>query len=476
MGFREYEKARREHWDRVASIPEGEREAGRYYHKRLADVFRQLVVPGRRILEIGCGEGELLAALEPHIGVGVDSSGRMIRKAAQRYPAIHFAQMDAHALGCGAGTDFDVIILSDLLNDVWDVQEVLEEVARISNPRTRLIINNYSNLWTPFLKFAERLGLSRPNLQQNWLTVEDTANLLNLAGFEIVRHWGEILWPFDTPLLRSFFNRFLVKVWPFTHLALTNVIVARPKAKGKEQHDEMSVSIVIPARNEAGNIPHIFARVPELGSATELIFVEGHSHDDTYEAIEACIMEYPERKAVLVKQGGEGKGNAVREGFAQASGDVLMILDADLTVPPEDLVRFYDVLASGLGDFANGVRLVYPMEEQAMQFLNMIGNKLFGIGFSWLMGQPIKDTLCGTKVLRKEDYERIVANRAQFGDFDPFGDFDLLFGAAKLSMKIVDVPVRYRERTYGSTNIDRWRHGWLLLKMFWVGMWKLKFV
>jgi glycosyltransferase involved in cell wall biosynthesis len=212
-----------------------------------------------------------------------------------------------------------------------------------------------------------------------------------------------------------------------------------------------------------------------MGKWTELIFVEGHSQDNTYEAIEQAMAENPQQRAHLLKQTGKGKGNAVRDGFQRASGDILMILDADLTVPPEDLPRFYEALCAGHGEFVNGVRLVYPMEQQAMRFANLIGNKFFGMAFSWLLSQSVKDTLCGTKVLWREDYQLIAANRAYFGDFDPFGDFDLLFGAAKLNLKITDLPIRYRERTYGSTNIQRWRHGWLLLQMVGFAARRLKF-
>jgi glycosyltransferase involved in cell wall biosynthesis len=238
----------------------------------------------------------------------------------------------------------------------------------------------------------------------------------------------------------------------------------------------LSVSVVIPARNEAGNIAAAVARTPEMGAGTELIFVEGHSRDDTWAAIQRAAAENPQRKIKIMQQSGRGKGDAVRMGFAAATGDVLMILDADLTMPPEELPKFHEVIASGRAEFANGVRLVYPMEEEAMQFLNLCANKTFGLIFTWLLGQPVKDTLCGTKVLTRAHYERIAANRAYFGDFDPFGDFDLLFGAAKLNLKIADVPIRYRERTYGSTNIQRWRHGWLLLQMVLFAARKLKFV
>jgi len=469
-----YQQARLHHWNEVARKLETWRGWGGYYHRRLTQVYQSLVAPGQSVLELGCARGDLLAALKPALGVGVDFSEEMIAAARRRHPQLRFVQADAHALNLSE--KFDVIILSDLVNDLWDVQAVFKNISELTTPRSRIIINSYSRLWEPILSVAHRLGLAKPTLYQNWLTVEDMANLLNLADCEVIKQWQEILSPLPILLLTDLCNRFLVKLWPFKHLALTNFIVARPRPRLDPRAKGSSVSVIIPARNEAGNIPDIFARTPHMGERTELVFVEGHSRDNTYAAIEAAIAAHPERCCQIIRQTGVGKGDAVRLGFARAKGEVLMILDADLTVPPEDLPRFYEALRSGKGEFINGVRLVYPMERQAMRFLNLLGNKFFSLAFSWLLGQPIKDTLCGTKVLWKKDYEAVAANRVYFGDFDPFGDFDLIFGAVKLNLKIADLPIRYRERTYGTTNIQRWKHGWLLLKMVIFAARRLKFV
>jgi len=470
-----YQQTRIAHWDHVAQRLDRWRGGGGFYQKQLVHYYRLLVTPGLRVLEVGCGLGDLLAALEPSVGVGVDFSGEMIKRASKRYPGLRFVQADAHELSLDE--QFDAIILSDLVNDLWDVQASFERLAGLAHPRTRLILNTYSRVWEIPLALAPRLGLSKPNLEQNWLTGEDITNLLELTGFEVVRHTQEVLLPFYVPSLSGLANRILVKLWPFSYAALTNFVIARPRRLPEQSTsaEESLVSVIVPARNEAGNIEDIFARTPEMGHGTELVFVEGHSRDDTYTAIERAIAKYPKRRCKLLKQTGKGKGDAVRLGFANASGDILMILDADLTVPPEDLPRFYEVLVSGKGEFVNGVRLVYPMEGQAMRFLNIVGNKFFSLAFSWLLGQPIKDTLCGTKALWKRDYDSIADNRAYFGDFDPFGDFDLLFGAARLNLKIIDLPIRYRERTYGETNIHRWQHGWLLLKMVWFAVRRIKF-
>jgi SAM-dependent methyltransferase len=462
-------RRRRETWASVASAPWA---TGAYYHRRLRDVYSLLVAPGLRVLEIGAGTGDLLAALRPSRGVGVDFCPEMLRVARDRHPELTLLEQDAHNLSVEG--PFDVVILSDLVNDLWDVQGVLDRVRSVSMPSTRLIINTYSRAWELPLGLARRLGLARPVLRQNWLTVEDVTNLLRLTGFDTLRTSREVMWPLGTPLLAPLCNKYLVKLWPLKHLALTNFVIARPVAE-PVMSTEPVVSVVVPARNEAGNIEAIFARTPELGAGTELVFVEGNSSDDTYDVIERAIATHPERRARLFRQPGKGKGDAVRMGFAESGGEVLMILDADLTVPPEDLPRFYAALRNGRGEFINGVRLVYPMEDRAMRLLNLLGNKFFSLAFSWLLGQNVKDTLCGTKVLWRRDYDRIAANRSYFGDFDPFGDFDLIFGAAKQNLAMLDLPIRYRERQYGSTSISRFRHGLLLLRMVAFAASRIKF-
>lgn len=464
-----YQQTRMTHWNSVARKRDTWRGMGHWYHCRLAEIYKFLVNPNQSVLEIGCGTGDLLARLQPSHGVGIDFSPEMIERAQKKYPNLEFHQMDAHDLSNFEGT-FDVIIFSDTVNDLWDVQRALEQIKRFCTPHTRLILNFYSHLWQLPLAIAQNLNLATRLQDQNWLTPEDVDNMLRLSGFEGIRTTREVLWPLP---LGGFADRYLVKLRPFRDFALSNFVIARPAAQPVENP---SVSVVIAARNEAGNIKSIFERVPKMGSKTEIIFVEGHSRDNTYEAIENEMPLHPNTPSLLFRQPGIGKADAIRLGFDKSSCDILMILDADLTVPPEDLPRFYEAIASGKGEFINGVRLVYPMEKQAMRTLNFIGNKLFSMAFSWMLGQPIKDTLCGTKVMWRKDYEEIAANRSYFGDFDPFGDFDLIFGAAKINRKIVDLPIRYRERTYGTTNISRWKHGLLLLRMVAFAARRIKFV
>jgi 2-polyprenyl-3-methyl-5-hydroxy-6-metoxy-1,4-benzoquinol methylase len=462
------------HWDSIAEQMNNSYSWGGYYHKRLEALYKFLIPPGQRILEIGCCQGDLLAAMQPGMGVGIDISQGMVQRAQSRHPELTFLQADAHQINIQE--KFDVIILSDVINEFWDIQTVLQQLSPLCSSHTRIFFNFYNRLWQPILSLAQNLKLATKLMLQNWLTPNDLINLLYLENFEVIRTWQEILFPLPIPLVSPLLNRFLVKFWPFNLAALTNFIVARPIPKIDEDVTTPSVSIIVPARNEAGNIPNIFERIPKMGTGTELIFVEGHSRDNTLEVIKKKITAYPEQNAHWYTQGGEGKGDAVRQGFSHACGDILMILDADLTVSPEDLLRFYEALVSGKGELINGVRLVYPMEKEAMRLFNFLGNKFFSLAFSWLLGQPIKDTLCGTKVLWKKDYDLIEKNRSYFGNFDPFGDFDLLFGSAKLNKKIIDIPVRYHERVYGSTNIQRWKHGVLLLRMVLFAAMRLKFI
>lgn len=447
--------------------------AARSYRRLLGHYYRLIVPSGARVLDIGCGNGMLLSELPNRDVTGVDICPEFLEEARQRVPHGNFVACPGEDLSVEGS--FDYILVSETANLAADVQRLFEEAARVSHSDSRLVITIFNNAWRPLFWLATKLGLRRLTPSANWLSVHDIRMLAELAGWEVIQSDARILDPVDLPLTGKLVNRFLAPVLPF--LCLTNFCVARRRRPLPEPRKEYTVSIVVPARNEAGHIEEIIRRTPELGAGTELILIEGNSTDDTWEVIQQQYEAFKDQRNLrIMRQSGKGKGNAVRDAFAVATGDILMILDADITVPPEDLPKFYEVIASGTGDFANGVRLVYPMEDRAMRFLNMCANKFFGVAFSWLMGQPIKDTLCGTKVLFRNDYERIAHARSYFGDFDPFGDFDLLFGARKLNLKIVDIPIRYQERVYGTTNIDRWRHGMLLFRMLFFAASKLKFI
>jgi SAM-dependent methyltransferase len=445
-----------------------------YYYGWLGRIYKFVVRPNSRVLHIGCECGDLLAAVRPAYGVGIDGNESAIALAKKRFPHLNFITADPHELQLNE--KFDYVLICNSLGDWQDIQRVLERIRPLTDDQTRIVVTYYNYLWEWVLRLGSSLGVRRPRRHQNWLPPHDIANLLNLGNFDVIRTDSFVLLPKGIWLISALFNYILSLLPGFRVFNMVNLIIARRSVKPRQDKD-LSVSVIVPCRNERGNIEDAIKRIPDMGRETEIIFVDGNSTDGTADEIETQIKKHPGRKIRLIHQGaGRGKGDAVRKGFVAATGDVLVIQDADLTAPPEDLPKFFAALRDGKGEYINGSRLVYPMEKEAMRFLNLLANKFFGALFSWLLGQRFRDTLCGTKMIRKNDYEVIAANRSYFGDFDPFGDFDLIFGAVKQNLKVIEVPVRYRARTYGETNISRFRHGWLLLKMSWIAFKKIKWL
>jgi SAM-dependent methyltransferase len=445
-----------------------------YYYEEEWRYVRFLVPPGKRVLVLGCGNGHLLNALEPSHGVGVDFSPAKIARAKGAHPSLAFVCDDVENLRetSELAATFDFIVMPDTIGSLDDCLATFQGLHRFCKPETRLIVSYYTRLWDPIQLLYGKLAAKHHYVRRNWLTNQDIVNLLQLADFDVVKREWRMLSPFRLFGLGRLINRFIATLPLLRKLCLRNYVVARPRPKALGV--PLSASIVIPCRNERGNIEAAVQRIPRFCSKIEIIFVEGNSSDGTWQEVQRVKQAYLQHDIKAFQQTGRGKGDAVRKGFAEASGDVLMILDADLTMPAEDLPKFYDALCTGKGEFINGSRLVYPTEDQAMQFLNYIANYLFALMFSFLLNQRYTDTLCGTKVLPRKNYEDIARNRSYFGELDPYGDFDLIFGAAKLNLKTVEIPIRYAAREYGNTNISRFRHGWLLLRMVGIAFMKLK--
>ena len=466
---------RKDFFDSTASGRARYRKKRSYYWNSITRYCDYFMQDDSSVLEIGCGIGNLIAEAKGKRKVGIDFSEAMIAEARRLHDGkdVEFRVMDA----CDITIDekFDVIILSNLIGSLEDIQQCFEQLHKVAHPKTRVMITYSSYIWEPLNAIAEWTGVKKRMPRQSWLSRADVTNMLYLAGFEVYRKSRNMLLPFNIPVISWLSNKFLSRLPGFNWFGLNQYVFARPQPDASSRNS-YSTSVIIPARNESGNIENAITRLPKFGKHIEIIFIEGNSTDDTWEKIQEARQKYAATHDIKIgQQTGKGKGDAVRMGYSMATGDILMILDADLTVPPEELPKFYDAIASGKGEFINGCRLIYPMEKRAMRFLNTLGNKFFSSVFTWLLEQPIKDTLCGTKVLFREDYLKLEKNRLFFGNFDPFGDFDLILGSYKLNLKIIDLPVRYKERKYGDTNISRFKHGWILLKMSIFAAKKIKF-
>jgi glycosyltransferase involved in cell wall biosynthesis len=480
---REFKRQIREHYDRLADRRDAWYRRNRRYHDYIERTLRSLIPAGQTVLEMGCGTGNLLEALRPSAAYGIDLSPAMVDICRRKYPSFSFDAQDAEELE--GKRRFDVIVASDLVGELLDITATLERVQAVSAAETRLILTFHNPALEGLLRLGQRAGLTMPPARQNWIGPNDVVDLLELSDFTVEHRQTGLALPALLPGLGAAADALSSTTPVLGYLNAVNIVVARPR-RPRPPIWPLSCSVIVPCRNEVGNIEAAVTRIPAMGSHTEIVFVDGASSDGTPARIEEMRRRFagvkdiqlihqvdaprlvdtdPEADDAPVAMLGLGKGDAVRKGFDAARGDVVMILDADLTVPPEDLPRFFDAVAGGKAEFANGNRLLYPMEERAMKFINYVGNKLFSSLFTWMLGQRIRDTLCGTKALRREAYERIRAGRAEFGDFDPFGDFDLLFGAARLGLRIVDVPVRYRRRRSGVTKVRVLRHGVLLLGM-----------
>lgn len=461
----------KKHYNEIAYTREEWRRRNRYYHNEMMRYYKFQVQEGSSVLELGCGTGSLLAALKPARGVGVDLSEEMVKIAKQKYKDLEFHCADVEDFEIGE--KFDYIIISGTLGEINDIQNFLKKVSLFANSDTRIIIGYYNHLWEPILKLAEKLKLKMPEGNHNWLSVEDIENFLHIADYDVIRRDFFLLLPKHVPVLTPLFNKLIAKFPVIKRFCLAQFVIGRLQVP-PDNAEILTSSVVITCRDEKENIEGLIRRIPEMGKHTEIIFVEGHSKDGTREEIQRMVEGYPEKDIKLLVQDGIGQGDAFRKGYDNAKGDFVLWLEADLTTPPEELSKFWDAYIAGRCEYANGTRLVYEFEKEAMPLINFLGNRVFGNLFTWLLGQRFTDTLCGLKAISKRNYMRIRRQIDFFGNFDPFGDFELIFGVVKNNLKVAEIPVKYKPRTYGETKTKPFRHGLLLLKMGWVAFKKFK--
>ena len=451
---------------------------GRTFHAEDLRFLKEIIPQKSNILELGCGNGQLLASLKPNYGLGIDFSKKLVKEAKKKYHKLNFVEADIENLSetIDNKTKFDFVIICDTIGYLEDITDTLDSFHHFFTEDTRLIVSYYSPLWAPFLNLATLLKLKMVNINSTLLGTSDISNFLENSHYQTVRIERKILMPFSLFGIERLINRFIAPLPLFSNICLRHYNISRSlKAINK---NKKSASVIIPCKNEKGNIASAVRRLPRFTDNIEVIFVEGNSSDGTWEEINKVIKaNYTSNKKFNIKalkQPSRGKADAVFHAFDNATNDILIILDGDLTVAPESLNKFWKKISSGEAEYINGSRLIYPMDNNAMRFLNYIANKIFSILFSWLLGQRFTDTLCGTKVISKKNYLRAKKKNKDLGNFDPFGDFFLIFGSSRLCLKIKEVPIRYRARVYGETQISRFSHGMLLVKMLIFAFLKIK--
>ena len=468
-------------YDRLGADRERWIARSRYYYDTLQHLLQVIIPPGMRVLDIGCGSGHQLAALRPSLGVGVDLSQAMLDLATRQHPDLEVhhepaeqLSLPAYEVSDGAG-GFDFVTLINVVGELADVLEAFKRLRPLVRADSRIVIVFYNHLWEPLVAPAARLGLKLDNPTQNWLSLENLRGFLHLAGFEVVKVGARMPCPKYIPGVAELMNDVIGRMPLLQRLGFIHFLVARPVLSHPRSPSAYSCTVVVPCKNEEGNVPAIPPRVPRMGSFTEIVFVDDRSDDATAERVREVIAANPDRPIKLIAGPGQGKGAAVRAGMAEASGDVLMILDADMTVMPEDLPAFFEAVTENRGEFINGTRMVYPLASDAMRTANILGNKAFAWLFSFLLEQRVTDTLCGTKVVMRHNYAKLLTARDYFGDIDRWGDYDWIFGAAKHNLKLVELPVHYVERVAGESKMTkRFRNGVVMLRMCWVALRKLK--
>lgn len=369
----------------------------------------------------------------------------------------------------------NLTILNGTLNYHSDIQDLFYNLYKSMNRRDRIVSICYNSYFSWLYKIATVLKLRTKKQQTSFFTENDIENFCKLTNFEIVKTKYALLIPFWIPIVSTLINKIASLLPIIRNFSLVSIYMMRPV---KKYEHNPKLSVVIPARNEEENLVTIIDEIQKMEDIPlEIIFVEGHSQDKTWDVIQNNLTKYKDKPLLDVKgfqQTGVGKNDAVKLGFENCTGEVITILDADKTVDPAELYKFYTAYRDGKGDFINGCRLVYPMETEAMRFLNLLGNAFFAKTVGHVSSLNISDSLCGTKMMAKKDHDRLIEWRKDFGDIDPFGDFDLLLFAGVVGLGSVDISIRYRSRTYGSTQISRFIHGFKLLQIVVYSFFKVK--
>ena len=447
-------KAVETHFDLIAKDYDKWKKKNSYYYDAIKAFAKKVVCPGSKVLEVGCATGEILASAKPSIGVGIDISSKMIELARKKFPQYTFIHSAIENFQYPE--TFDYIIMVDLLDHVYDISDIFESLYKFCHPTTKIIITTINPWWGSLLSFMEKIKAKMPEGEHNFIDRRNLTKIIEFLDFSIFYSGYLLLVPKHIPLISFLANTIGVRTWGINKLSFVQYMLLRPALRN-ENDLGFGCSVIIPCYNEAENITEAIKRIPKMGRETEIIVVDDGSKDETANTVRKLKNDYPNLKLIEYSPN-KGKGFAVKQGFDLATQEILIILDADMSVAPEELPRFFNLLNQARCNFVNGTRMIYPLQKQAMRFLHLFGNKVFSLIMSFFIEQSLTDTLCGTKALYKKDYQRMRMG------LDRWGDFDLLFGAAKLGNKITEMPVHYRERKAGESKMKTIRHGFQLFR------------
>lgn len=366
-------------------------------------------------------------------------------------------------------TKYDCIVLSDMFEVNDDILGLLKLLKKNLNNDGTILLTSITPIWDGVLSILEMLNLKNKSKKRSYIHLNKLSAVLDTINFQITGKRTRQYFPFKLFYFGNIINNFLEIILYFFNFGIRSYFTIK-EIEDTAEKDVLSKTIIVPAKNEEGNLNELINRIPYLGNNVEVIISCGISNDNTLGMAKSLKSDNFIIK--VIEQTSKGKANAVWEACEQSSNDLIAILDADLSVDPEELSSFFELIETKKCDFVNGTRLIYSMEKGSMRFINNFGNRLFQYVVSKIIRLPLTDSLCGTKVFKKNLYEKIKKWQSVVKIKDPFGDFDLLFAAAYSSQKIVEYPIHYRARKYGTTQIRRFKDGFKLIKYLSVSFYK----
>ncbi len=385
------------------------------------------------------------------LGQNIDSNKIFIKEIDEQYQIkhkdnIHYVNENIENIL----SDCDTVVISDIEHQLNPAKNLLN-LSRIVGDNTKIILLSKNMVWMILIKIL-KLFFSFSPKKNNFLPSSYLDNLYSSCNLELIRQEKIIALPINIPFLTKIINR-IFRLPLLNFFCMSNIAILKKKIKNSSNHKDLKISFIIPCKNEQDNIKVFEQKINENTEPDEYLFGDDNSSDKTSDEIDKLIEKLSDKKIIKYNGPGICKSENVYKGIDLSSGDIIVIYDADHTVSFEDIKFSVSIMKKTNVDFINCTRMIYPQKDGAMKFANFIGNTIFASLFSLLFKKKITDTLCGTKIFYKKDWEKIKENTSQWGMKDLWGDFDLLIGAYKNNLKITEVPVTYYERRENETKM-----------------------